>query len=122
MLGERITDLQAMLTTIVPERQDLVTGETRKVKVDDFACFHARFGSGAVGVFQTSRNAVGAGNQHELTLYGDEGTLHVSTLNDRQVFWTKHAQGESVTETIEAPIGDGAQSVAVLCGACAKRP
>jgi predicted dehydrogenase len=103
--GSPIAELQSMLTTIVPQRPDPRTGESKSVQVDDFACFHAKFEDGAVGVFQTSRNAIGAGNQHEITLYGDLGTLHVSTLNDREVKWTYAKEGDpnSVTETIEVP-------------------
>ncbi|BBH24577.1 oxidoreductase [Paenibacillus baekrokdamisoli] len=105
VLGERISELQAMLTTIIPERPDPLTGLPVKVNVDDFACFNARFSNGTVGVFQTSRNAIGSGNQHELTIYGDAGTLHVSTLNDKQLIWTYAKDGEpgTVTETIEVP-------------------
>lgn len=101
--GLRIVELQAMLRTIVPERADPATGEPRAVRVDDFACYNARFGEGAVGVFQTSRNAIGSGNQHELALYGEAGTLRVSTLNDRQIQWTyvRQDDGETTTETFE---------------------
>ncbi|MCD9023219.1 Gfo/Idh/MocA family protein [Cohnella silvisoli] len=105
LTGSRMTELQAMLQTIVQERQDPKTGKPIPVKVDDFACFNARFEDGAVGVFQTSRNALGCGNQHEVTLYGEAGTLHVSTLNDGQVVWTypKEDGSGTETETIEVP-------------------
>jgi predicted dehydrogenase len=105
LTGHRMTELQAMLQTIVPERENPLTGEMTSVLVDDFACFNARFDSGAVGVFQTSRNALGCGNQHEITLYGESGTLHVSTLNDRQLIWTYPKEDGSGTDTvtIEAP-------------------
>ncbi len=109
LLGDEITELQSMLSTIVPERPDPDTGKPVAVKVDDFACFNARFAKGAVGVFQTSRNAVGSGNQHEVSVYGDEGTLHVSTLNDRQLVWIHPKEGgrESERETIEVPAEAG---------------
>lgn len=107
--GDAIAEVQAMLLTIVPERADPRTGESRQVRVDDFACFQARFGNGAIGVFQTSRNALGCGNQHEITLYGEQGTLHVSTLNDRQLRWTYPTENgkETVTETIDAAAEEG---------------
>ncbi|QJD84559.1 Gfo/Idh/MocA family protein [Cohnella herbarum] len=103
LTGSRMSELQAMLRTIVPERAHPQTGEPIPVKVDDFACFNVRFEDGAVGVFQTSRNALGCGNQHEVTLYGEAGTLHVSTLNDRQAVWTypKEDGSGTITETIE---------------------
>lgn len=103
--GSDISELQSILTTIVPERPDPQTGKTMAVRVDDFACFQATFTDGSVGVFQTSRNAIGTGNQHEITIYGDLGTLHASTLNDRELKWTYAKEGEPnfVTETIEVP-------------------
>jgi predicted dehydrogenase len=103
LTGMRISELQAMLQTIVPERTLPGTGEIRAVLVDDFACFNARFSEGAIGVFQTSRNALGCGNQHEVALYGEAGTLRISTLNDREVLWTYVQEGTSdtVTEAIE---------------------
>jgi predicted dehydrogenase len=108
LTGSRMTELQAMLQTIVPERLDPVTGQSVSVRVDDFACFNARFEDGSVGVFQTSRNALGSGNQHEITLYGESGTLHVSTLNDRQVSWTYPKEdGGTVTETFEVTGEEG---------------
>lgn len=116
--GDTIAEVQAMLQTIVPVRPDPRTGEQRRVQVDDFACFHARFGNGAIGVFQTSRNALGCGNQHEITLYGERGTLHASTLNDRQLRWTHPASegGETVTETIDASADGGLDPWAALVG------
>lgn len=100
--GDDITELQAMLATIIPQRPDPGTGEPKKVHVDDFACFNARFASGAVGVFQTSRNAVGSGNQHDISIYGDLGTLHASTMNDGELIWIHPKEGEpgTVTETV----------------------
>jgi len=107
--GDTIAEVQAMLQTIVPERPDPQTGEQRRVHVDDFACFNTRFGGGAIGVFQTSRNALGCGNQHEITLYGELGTLHASTLNDRQLTWTYMAPdgSQTVTETIDVAADGG---------------
>jgi predicted dehydrogenase len=109
LTGSRMSALQAMLQTIVSERPHPQTGTPVAVKVDDFACFNARFEDGAVGVFQTSRNALGCGNQHEITLYGEAGTLHVSTLNDRQAVWTypKEDGSGTVTETIEVSEEEG---------------
>ncbi|GGD95340.1 Gfo/Idh/MocA family protein [Paenibacillus nasutitermitis] len=110
LLGDRISELQAMLKTIVPERSDPLTGQPYDVLVDDFACFNARFNEGAIGVFQTSRNAIGSGNQHEVTLYGDQGTLHISTLNDQQLIWTHPKENgvkETITELIAVPPEEG---------------
>jgi predicted dehydrogenase len=67
-----------VMKTIVPMRHDRASGESRAVDVDDFASFQALFADGAVGTFATSRNAVGSGNQLEVSVYGEAGTLHVA--------------------------------------------
>lgn len=107
--GTQITDISAMLQTIVPERTDLLTGELMPVRVDDFACMNVKFNDGKVGVFQTSRNALGSQNQHELSLYGETGTLHISTLNDRELVWiypNEDGNG-TVTEKLDVPMEQG---------------
>ncbi|ANE46623.1 hypothetical protein SY83_10460 [Paenibacillus swuensis] len=107
--GSSIQGLQAMLSTIIPQRPDPATQEPVDVKVDDLACWNGRFEDGSIGVFQTSRNAIGSGNQHEITIYGDLGTLHASTLNEHQVKWTSKKEGVegSFTETLEIPSDEG---------------
>jgi len=107
--GSNIEGVQAMLRTLIPQRPHPETREPVEVKVDDFACFAAAFGNGAVGVFQTSRNALGCGNQHEITVYGDLGTVHVSTLSDHQVKWTSVQEGVkgTFTEIIDVPPEEG---------------
>lgn len=78
-------ELSAYLETLIPERMAPESGEQRQVEVDDFACFQARMESGAMGTFQTTRNAIGSGNQLEITIYGDQGTVHASTEKDDEV-------------------------------------
>ncbi|MCM3618475.1 Gfo/Idh/MocA family oxidoreductase [Sutcliffiella horikoshii] len=63
-----------MMTTFVTERQ--VDGvEMKEVDVDDFTSFQATFQNGAMGTFVTSRNAIGSGNQLEIIIYGNKGTV-----------------------------------------------
>ncbi|HZG86294.1 Gfo/Idh/MocA family oxidoreductase [Paenibacillus sp.] len=78
-------DVSAQLATFIPERNLPNSEELVPVAVDDFASFQARMANGAAGVFQTSRNCIGSGNQLEISLYGDKGTLHASTLRPDQV-------------------------------------
>lgn len=80
-------ELSARLKTIVGERESLATGEPARVEVDDLACFQAEMESGAVGIFQTTRNAIGSGNQHEIVLYGDLGTIRASTEDPEHLVW-----------------------------------
>lgn len=80
-------ELSAHLQTIVAERRSLQSGESVPVEVDDLACFHAVMKNGAVGVFQTTRNAIGSGNQLDIAIYGDSGTLRASTEDPEHVVW-----------------------------------
>ncbi|WP_027086159.1 Gfo/Idh/MocA family protein [Cohnella panacarvi] len=104
LFGE-FEELSAQLHTIVPERRDPASGRMAKVEVDDFASFQARMAGDVFGVFQTSRNAFGSGNQHEASVYGDFGTLHASTLNPDQLVWIRHddTSGEIARTTLDVP-------------------
>ncbi|MHA6481003.1 Gfo/Idh/MocA family protein [Paenibacillus sp. strain BS8-2] len=103
LFGE-FEELSAQMRTFVPERPDPVTGEMVKVEVDDFVSFLARMTGDAVGVFQSSRNAIGSGNQHEVSIYGDLGTLHASTLSPDHVVWIREeAPGQLAKSEIEVP-------------------
>lgn len=98
-------ELSARLKTIVPERKHPTTGEPVRVEVDDLACFHALMKSGAIGIFQTTRNAVGSGNQHEISLYGDNGTIHASTERPDELIWIYREAdtGERVEQRLVVP-------------------
>lgn len=106
LIGE-FEEVSGQLQTIVKERKDAQTGEMIPVEVDDFASFQARLENDVMAVFQTSRNAFGSGNQHEVSIYGDYGTLHASTTNDREIVWIheKEENGETVMarETLDVP-------------------
>ncbi|MGD7023647.1 Gfo/Idh/MocA family protein [Rossellomorea vietnamensis] len=77
MIGE-FTSVSAMVDTFVHERKNPVSGEMQKVDVDDYASFLAVLDNSIPGNFVTTRNAIGSGNQHEITVYGDFGTIHAS--------------------------------------------
>jgi predicted dehydrogenase len=103
LFGE-FKELSAQLHTIIPERRDPVTGNMVKVEVDDFASFQARMTGEAMGVFQTTRNAIGSGNQHEVSIYGDLGTIHASTLDPDHLIWIREeAQGQLARTTLDVP-------------------
>lgn len=73
LVGE-IAEVTGMLTTFIPERP-LPQGGRGKVTVDDTAAFLARFRSGATGVFETSRVALGRKNFLHLEVNGARGSL-----------------------------------------------
>nr|WP_144923640.1 Gfo/Idh/MocA family oxidoreductase [Paenibacillus bovis] len=77
LIGE-FRSVASLMETFVHERKDPITGEMKKVDVDDYASFQAILENGVIGNFISTRNAVGSGNQHEVTIYGDLGTIHVN--------------------------------------------
>ncbi len=103
LFGE-FKELSAQLRTLVPERRDPVTGRMVKIEIDDFVSFQGLMAGGEAGVFQSSRNAVGSDNQHEVTIYGDFGTLHASTLEHERVVWTREeAPGRLARAVVDVP-------------------
>ncbi|WP_435166848.1 Gfo/Idh/MocA family protein [Paenibacillus glycanilyticus] len=103
LFGE-FKELSALMRTLVPERPDPSTGQMVKIEVDDFVSFQARMSGDEVGIFQSSRNAIGSGNQHEVSIYGDAGTLHASTLNPDQIVWIREeAPGQLARAVINVP-------------------
>ncbi|SFJ80931.1 Predicted dehydrogenase [Paenibacillus sp. UNC496MF] len=103
LFGE-FAELSAQLRTFIPERPDPATGGMVRIEVDDFVSFQARMAGGAVGVFQSSRNAIGSGNQHEVSVYGDAGTLHASTLDPDRLIWIREeAPGQLARAVLDVP-------------------
>lgn len=83
-IGE-FQSLSALTKTFVHERKDPVSGEMVKVEVDDYASFQAVLEHNVIGNFVTTRHAVGSGNQLEVTLYGDFGTIHLNCERPNEV-------------------------------------
>ncbi len=84
--GLQITGVSGLLNTFVHERplggtlvglggQGSSDGGTGTVTVDDAAIFSARFESGAVGVFEATRFALGRKNSMRLEVNGSLGSL-----------------------------------------------
>lgn len=103
LFGE-FKELSAQLRTLIPERPDPATGRPVRIEVDDFVSFQGLMSGDEAGVFQSTRNAIGAGNQHEVTIYGDTGTLHASTLDPERVVWTREEEpGRLVRAAVDVP-------------------
>ncbi|MGY5117183.1 Gfo/Idh/MocA family protein [Streptomyces sp. 900105755] len=83
LTGEPITGVSAVLETFVPERPDPAGGR-RPVTVDDAAAFTARFGGGALGVFEATRFATGRKNALRIEVDGELGALvfDLESLNE----------------------------------------
>lgn len=52
-----------------------VSDETREVENEDYAAMLARFDGGAVGVFESTRVAIGPHAEYTIEVYGTEGSL-----------------------------------------------
>lgn len=107
LIGE-FEEVAAHLNTFIRHRPEGQGGEEGTVDVDDFAGFVASLGSGVSGVFQTSRNAYGSGNQLEVMIYGDLGTIKINCEKpDQLTFIRQQAGGDnpwtSVTEDRRVP-------------------
>jgi predicted dehydrogenase len=106
LVGE-FKSVSALMRTFVPERRDPASGSMQKVEVDDYVSFHAVLENDVAGAFLTTRNAIGSGNQHEVTLYGDIGTIHVNCEKPDEVLLSLVDAKELQTskETLEVPPG-----------------
>ncbi len=74
LVGE-ITEVTGMLSTFVRERRLPDGSGLGRVTVDDTAAFLARFQSGATGIFETSRVALGRKNFMHLEVNGSRGSI-----------------------------------------------
>jgi predicted dehydrogenase len=88
MVGE-FEEVTALLKNLVSKRPDPGTNRMVDVDIDDFAGFLATLDNNTAGVFQTSRNAYGSGNQLEVTLYGEKGTISVSCERREELTWIR---------------------------------
>lgn len=103
LVGEP-TRVSSLMSPLITERADPATGKPVPVDIDDFAAFVAMLEGGVPAVFQTSRNVYGAGNQFEIAVYGDIGSLYMSWDNGDTLVWV-HANEEraQVREKIAVP-------------------
>jgi predicted dehydrogenase len=82
-------EVSAILKNLVSQRLDPATNHLVSVDIDDFSGFLATLDNNVAGVFQTSRNAYGSGNQLEVTVYGEKGTIAVSCENPEELTWIR---------------------------------
>jgi len=103
LVGEP-TQLSALMCNLIDEREDPATGRMVAVDIDDFAAFTALLEPGVPAVFQTSRNAYGAQNQFEISIYGDEGSLHMNWDDGAYLTWVHPNEEQSeARERIAVP-------------------
>ncbi len=88
LVGE-FDEVSAVLKNLVSERRDPNSNQMIPVGIDDFSGFMATLEGDVTGMFQTSRNAYGSGNQLEVTLYGELGTISVCCEQPEQLTWIR---------------------------------
>jgi predicted dehydrogenase len=85
-----ITEVQADLTTVVPERPVAVgAAEKRRVQVDDIARLLVRFGRGCGGTIEANWVASGRKMQLGFELYGTKGALAFSQERFNELMYYK---------------------------------
>ena len=103
LLGEPV-QVSALLQSLITEREDPATGKPVPVDIDDFAAFAAVLEPGVPAVFQTSRNAYGSQNQFEISVFGDNGTLHMGWDDGDYLTWVHpNEERAEVRERIAVP-------------------
>jgi len=75
VVGERLVDVQAILSTQVGRRPYANGDSTGDVTVDDIAIFMGNLSGGAVASFEASRMATGCKNALQLEVFGSLGAI-----------------------------------------------
>ncbi|MGG1554597.1 Gfo/Idh/MocA family protein [Paenibacillus ferrarius] len=98
-VGEFV-QVSGLMSTFIDRRPDVRTGELREVDVDDFTSFQCILEGGVMGSFYTHKNAIGTGNQFNVTLFGDLGTVRIAVERPNEVHLTLRAgDNHQLTET-----------------------
>lgn len=93
MLAGEITDICAVIDTVVKERPTLDGKEIRPVETDDSCLFLARFKNGALGTFHITRAAIGHVNTIRYDVYGTKGSISFD-LNNPDVLMICAGEGD----------------------------
>ena len=84
LVGDDITRVTGMMTTFVTERPSATDPQKKEtVDVDDAVMFGAEFKSGAMGVFQASRNATGRPDHWRIEIDAEKGAVIYDSVDRR---------------------------------------
>jgi predicted dehydrogenase len=114
-----ISEVSALTATFISERREAgssnashfsasADGPIRQVENEDYAGILTRFESGAVGIFDSSRVAIGPRAEYTIEVYGTEGSLRwdFERMNELEVCLGRKA-GEYGYTTVFASPGHG---------------
>jgi predicted dehydrogenase len=76
-----IETVSATMATLIDHRRDPVSGEMRKVDVDDIAWVTCRLAGGAVGTVEATRLATGAQDELRIEVHGSRGALRFNLMD-----------------------------------------
>jgi predicted dehydrogenase len=86
-----IASLTAMTETFVKERKHALTGQTRKVGIDDAAAVLARYANGSLGTFESTRYARGHKAAYTLEINGERGSFVWDLHDMNRLAWFDHS-------------------------------
>lgn len=117
-LAGEITEVTALTQTIIAERPEPVAGaashfsrgqctggECKPVENEDYVGVLARFASGAVGTFESSRVAVGPRAEYVIEVYGTQGSVrwNFQRLNELEVCLGLGGENHGYTTVMASP-------------------
>jgi predicted dehydrogenase len=115
-LAGEITDVTALTQTIIPERPEpagaaashfshSAGGELKPVENEDYVGVLARFASGAVGTFESSRVAVGPRAEYVIEVYCTGGSIrwNFQRLNELEVCLGRNDENHGYTTVMAGP-------------------
>lgn len=89
-LNGPIANVSAMTETFVKQRRHQLTGKVQPVGIDDACAFLARFGNGALGLFESTRYARGHKALYTFEINGEHGSLGWDLHDLHRLRWFDH--------------------------------
>ena len=104
LLGDDITRVTGMLKTFVDKRPSMIDpGKKESVDVDDACMFWAEFKTGAMGTFESSRNATGRPDHWRIEIDAEDAAL-IYDNTDQKVLVSVRTGPTRLARWIELPI------------------
>lgn len=100
----RIASISAVTETFIKERP-VPGGSARRVENEDYAALLARFEGGAIGMFESTRVAVGPHAEYIIEVYGTQGSLRWNFDRMNQLELAEDGRGYRVVMT-DATFGE----------------
>jgi predicted dehydrogenase len=106
-LNGAIDQLSAMTETFVKERTHQETGKKEQVNIDDASAFMARFGNGALGVFEATRYARGNKALFTFEINGEHASIWWDLQDMHRLQYFDHNDDSEVRGWHDIHVTDG---------------